>query len=777
MTKIPAILCVVSVLASLSVPAPAADGGEVSTLNTLPPVATTGGAMALGTTWVQVLGTVRANNASTSVFFDYGMDGLNFPHSLAATPASVSGDADIGVSADLTDLSQFAPYYYRLRAVSSVGTTVGLTHTFQVQLLSDLSQQYPSAPPSSEGFWMVNLAPADILHGWRFVGEQQWRPSGLPVAGLTTSDREIEFRPVPGYIQPPQEPISVASGEAATVVNLQYYVTPVPGTGQLSVTLKPDSLTTGIGRAQWRLVGEDDTQWRDSGAALTGLLLGSYLVECKPVTGRATPPNVNVTIINGQSSTPVITYYPADSQTGTPPSALSFASVSTDTTKPFAYVGQLRSNMGSSSGFVVKERVVATAAHVVFDDGTLSAVQGLQWLFQQHRGLHEPAPIVPRGFCFFDSYAAQRQMENTPGDFSPQSQNLDVAAIYFNQAAGRGGYGGFLASDLTSNEFLLSGANKMLIGYPVDGIAATSQGRMHATPPFNVVFNAAYGRTFTTNGIRSSSGNSGGPLCVQHTNGSYYPAAIYLGGSGQTVVRAIDSEVIELIQLAQISSFGGWSAPGGGHIPITNPPITPNIGALRVNIEPAGAVAAGAAWRLSPESAYRASGTQKFGLNEGTYILQMLAVPGYEVPSPQSFTVTAGQFTILTYSYAPATTPQESWRQTYFGSTANSGNAADTFDFDGDGFTNAQEYAAGTNPTLSGDFFKVTDSQRTASTFTASTAGKAGRTYTLQRSVNLTSWTAVGSPQGPLASDGAVTLQDAAMPNDAAFYRIVVTGP
>jgi large repetitive protein len=41
----------------------------------------------------------------------------------------------------------------------------------------------------------------------------------------------------------------------------------------------------------------------------------------------------------------------------------------------------------------------------------------------------------------------------------------------------------------------------------------------------------------------------------------------------------------------------------------------------------------------------------------------------------------------------------ESWRQTHFGSTANSGDGLDTFDFDNDGLVNLLEYAFGLNPT------------------------------------------------------------------------------
>ena len=43
--------------------------------------------------------------------------------------------------------------------------------------------------------------------------------------------------------------------------------------------------------------------------------------------------------------------------------------------------------------------------------------------------------------------------------------------------------------------------------------------------------------------------------------------------------------------------------------------------------------------------------------------------------------------------------PLETWRQTHFGSPANTSNGADLFDFDGDGLVNLLEYAFGQNPT------------------------------------------------------------------------------
>ena len=504
----------------------------------------------------------------------------------------------------------------------------------------------------------VTLIPGGVTGlGWRFVGEQQWRASGVVATGLTTGDRVIEFRPVPGYIQPPPETVSVISGGAPVVLTREYYESVGgAGTGGLTVTLKPDALAAGTvpvaDRAQWRLLGEDDTQWRNSGAVLTGLLAGNYLVESKPVAGRTTPPTVNVPVRDGQTSAPTVTYFLADPQTGTPPAVLSFDTVSTSQNLPYAYVGQIRSDVGVSSGFVVKPRVVATAAHVVFDDGALSYAFGLQWLLQRDRGTYEPKPQIPRGFYVFDGYAARRTLENTPGTSSPQSQNLDAAALYFLEDAGRGGFGGYLASDAAQNEFLLSSSLKTLVGYPVDGIPLANQGRMHATPPANVTFASAFGRTYTTANIRSSGGGSGGPLCVQLEGGNYYPAAIYLGGSAQTVVRAIDSQVLDLFNRAEVSANGGGNNTGGGIVQV-NTPIGSSYSpaSVIVNILPPEATSAGAQWKLGSTATPNTSSTRLDSLSATTYNLVFTSVSGFIKPATSSLTLSGGALSTITATY------------------------------------------------------------------------------------------------------------------------------
>jgi len=50
---------------------------------------------------------------------------------------------------------------------------------------------------------------------------------------------------------------------------------------------------------------------------------------------------------------------------------------------------------------------------------------------------------------------------------------------------------------------------------------------------------------------------SAGPLCVQFTNDTLLPAAVYLGGSAQTIVRAIDGGVADLINRADVTANTG----------------------------------------------------------------------------------------------------------------------------------------------------------------------------------------------------------------------------
>ncbi len=618
------------------------------------PTAVTGASTILTTTSVKLDGTIRARGATVEAWIEYGTDGVSFPNSFRAVPGDVSGDVNTDVSYEVGNLQAGVTYYYRTRASGPNGEGLGETKSFDVASLSGLIQQFPPgvAEEDRDGSVTITLSPPDIGAGWRFAGEQFWRESAVPATGLTAGDRIVEYRPSPGYAKPGNETVAVASGGAPVALSRTYTVTADPANGSLSVFLKPQDLTEGAAPARWKFFGEDDAAWKESGFLVTGLAAGNYVILCKDVDGRSTPQPVTATVADGQTTNVTITYFLKEDQVGTPPDVLSFQALSSDQTLPNAYVGQLRGDAGSGSGFVVSPRVVVTAGHVIFDDGTLSATTGLQWLFQHDRNVHDPVPQTPRGFFLMSGYAAQRAADNSPGVSSPASQNLDAGTLFFFEDAGRGGFSGYLASDTLSNSFLLSSSFKTFSGYPIDGTPEANLDRMHATAPADVTFTKSFERTYITSAIRGSGGASGGPLCVLNENGAYYPAAIYLGGTNQTVVRSLDSDVVNMIKFAESSSGAAAGATGGSIAePVLEAYDETTLGGLKVIIEPAAARAAGAGWKLSSQSSYLLSGAQLDDLAPDILNLSFATVDGFVPPAPQVATITAGSLTTITFTY------------------------------------------------------------------------------------------------------------------------------
>ena len=287
--------------------------------------------------------------------------------------------------------------------------------------LSDFNQSFPAVPVAATGGVKVWIEPAAV-GGWRFGGELAWRPSGTAVSTLVAGDWDIEFRPVSGYLQPLTETLGVASG-AITPHTATYYPAGASGNGSLSVVLKPDSVAAAnvpvVDRAQWRLDGEGNADWKDSGETVDDLMAGAYVVEFKQIPGRATPSPVSIHVGDYSRITHSFTYIEETPPVGTAAEIVPFPTVSSGVGMPYAFVGQLRGSAGSGSGVVVRRRVVATAGHVVFDDNLLAAATGMQWLFQRDATVHEPKPQEPRGVYLFGGYAARRRVENTPWCFIP----------------------------------------------------------------------------------------------------------------------------------------------------------------------------------------------------------------------------------------------------------------------------------------------------------------------------------------------------------------------
>jgi hypothetical protein len=117
----------------------------------------------------------------------------------------------------------------------------------------------------------------------------------------------------------------------------------------------------------------------------------------------------------------------------------------------------------------------------------------------------------------------------------------------------------------------------------------------------------------------------------------------------------------------------------------------------------------------------------------------------------------------------------EIWRLANHGTIANTGNAADSADPDGDGWTNTQEFISGTNPNNSSSLLRISQMQTSGNNMNLSFPTVSSRTYRLERSDTLLggSWITV---QDNIPGTGSpVQVTDPNIANqEKRFYRIVV---
>jgi hypothetical protein len=144
-------------------------------------------------------------------------------------------------------------------------------------------------------------------------------------------------------------------------------------------------------------------------------------------------------------------------------------------------------------------------------------------------------------------------------------------------------------------------------------------------------------------------------------------------------------------------------------------------------------------------------------------------------------------------------TVAQSWRQQHFGTTENTGNAADTANPDGDGLANLLERAFGTNPTVSqsnvisvsgqtivpgSPTTRVTSTQYAVDYRALYGRRKdyviAGLTYTTQFSADLTTWVTSTATPTVIADDGVMQAVTVPYPlsidgRKPLFFRVAVT--
>ncbi|HEY1661736.1 MAG TPA: NHL repeat-containing protein [Verrucomicrobiae bacterium] len=525
----------------------------------------------------------------------------------------------------------------------------------------------------TNGALSVTLLPPEAGGQWRFGWETGWRDSGTIASNLVAGNYPLQFRNRPGYLAVQTNFIVVIPPDTTTYVTNQYYPTlndqSTNSVGTLTVFLTPGVLS-GTG---WRILGE--SAWRASGSTATGLVPNVYDIQFEPVSGYATPVSEPVQVYAGVPTSISAGYLLAASppQNVLLPIPVPTGEIGDVADYPFGFNGQLQSDVGYGSGVAVQPNVVLTAAHLVFNDQTFGYVSQVFWYFQQESGISALQPQAARGWYVLSGYASQRTNDLLGGlgvdQSSPQSRNLDVAALYFLSPVAGGGYNGYLPSDQSPNPWLSGNSSKMLVGYPVDGSefgdASIVPGEMYQTQPQPYSLSLATDpvsdqQVYTANWFLSYPGASGGPVYVQY-NGYYYPAGVYLGTlyNGVTpyasLVRAIDSTVVNLITNAEVLGDNNTNHTGGGVITvIPNQAISASTpGYLQFVLGPPGALAAGAAWKLSGDSAYSTATNYIRAVTSTNAVgVQFKPLSGWNLPANnQSVSVLPNQITSYSASY------------------------------------------------------------------------------------------------------------------------------
>jgi phosphodiesterase/alkaline phosphatase D-like protein len=105
------------------------NGADMTFTTPIGPTAATNAATSVGTTTAVLNGTVNANNASTTVTFEYGLDTF-YGQTVFANESPVTGSTNTAVTNNLGSLVPNTTYHYRVVAQNANGTATGSDMTF-----------------------------------------------------------------------------------------------------------------------------------------------------------------------------------------------------------------------------------------------------------------------------------------------------------------------------------------------------------------------------------------------------------------------------------------------------------------------------------------------------------------------------------------------------------------------------------------------------------------------------------------------------------------------
>ncbi len=234
------------------------------TTPTIPAAVVTNLASPVGTTTATVNGTVTANNANTTVTFQWGLT-TAYGNTATATPASVNGMTATSVSAALTGLTINTTYHFRCVGVNAGGTAYGLDQTFTTNCVAPvITISGPTTACSGTAGYVYSTQAGNTSYNWTISA------GGTITAGAGTNSITVTWNtagaqsvsvnynnsfgcsapsPVPYNVTVNASPAPVITGSASACVSStnNSYTTQTGMTGYIWTVSAGGTITAGQG--------------------------------------------------------------------------------------------------------------------------------------------------------------------------------------------------------------------------------------------------------------------------------------------------------------------------------------------------------------------------------------------------------------------------------------------------------------------------------------------------------------------------------------------------
>jgi hypothetical protein len=169
-----------------------------------------------------------------------------------------------------------------------------------VTIVKDQTTALTRAYAQQVGSLTVTISPAEAVAAgaqWRVDGGA-WRAGGYTQTGLSVGVHTVEYSTVSGWTKPANATADIFQNQTTSIGG-----TYIRQTGSLTVTILPAAAA--MGGARWQV---DGGIWRNSGATVSGLAVGSHTVAYNTISGWNKPADETVTIADGQTTAATGTY-------------------------------------------------------------------------------------------------------------------------------------------------------------------------------------------------------------------------------------------------------------------------------------------------------------------------------------------------------------------------------------------------------------------------------------------------------------------------------------